>query len=442
MHICLVEDDAIMAESLVDRFQLEGLEVDWCQRVAEARERLHTRQYGVVVCDIRLPDGRGDRLYESLRREQAPIPPFLFVTGYADLDRAVELLKLGAADYMTKPFDLDQLLSRVRSLLPSAAANDPESAAVSLGPSPAMQRIAGLLPRLAVVRQSVLITGETGVGKDVVARRLHELGPDGPFQAVNCAALPEGLAESELFGHERGAFTGASQTHRGAFERAHGGTLLLDEVGDMPLALQAKLLRVLQEGSVRRVGGERSVPLDVRIVCATNQDLEARVAEGQFREDLYYRIHVVQLDIPPLRERPEDIVWLARRFLSECAQQHGTAPRRLHADAEQALLSRDWPGNARELRHCLERACIFAEGAWLHGNDVAPGSLGPGPAPTQRQRSLQEFLADCERQYIRDMLRRHEGRIGTTADALGITRKALWQKMKRLQVRSEDTPER
>jgi len=466
--LCLVEDDPIMGESLADRFALEGIDARWFKSAEDAEAPLLAEPFGAVVCDIRLPGLSGDRLFERLLATRPVLPPFVFITGFGDLGRAVELLKLGAADYITKPFELDHLVSRVRELLGGgpgvfAPARGAAEAAERdrLGVSAAMARVERLLARIAPLDTTVLVRGETGTGKEVIARRLHQLSGRAPFVAVNCAALVETLAESELFGHERGAFTGATQSHAGVFERASGGTLFLDEIGDMPLPLQAKLLRVLQERTLVRVGGRESVPVDTRLVLATHQDLEQEVADGRFREDLLFRINVVELRVPPLRERRDDVVWLARCFLADCDARRGGAatPRRLTADAEQALTAHDWPGNLRELRHTIERACIFADDDTLCAADLfEPGlasGLAPGPAaagdagplggpklglaePVDGDASLDDYLAGCERRYIESRLEDNAGRVSVTAEKLGISRKSLWQRMKRLGIRRSD----
>ena len=431
-RICLVEDDPIMGESLADAFALEGIDACWCQSAEEAESRLTSEPFAAVVSDIRLPGLHGDQLFERLRASRPVLPPFVFITGHGDLGRAVELLKLGAADYITKPFELDHLLARVRDLIGGSTAAGGDAPA--LGVSAAMARLDGLLARIAPLETTVLIRGETGTGKEVVARRLHQLSGRGPFVAVNCAALVETLAESELFGHERGAFTGASQAHAGVFEQAAGGTLFLDEIGDMPLPLQAKLLRVLQERAVVRVGGRAPIAVDTRVVLATHQDLEGMVADGRFREDVLFRINVVELPLPPLRERRDDIPWLAHRFVADCGQRRGGRTLRLTPDAEAALRERDWPGNVRELRHCIERACIFADGEVLRPVDLFEPTLAAvEPAPSDE--SLDSYLASCERTYIEQRLQANDGRVQATADGLGISRKSLWQRMKRLGIK-------
>ena len=433
-QVCLVEDDPIMGESLAERFTLEGLQASWFKNAESAEQAIIEQDFAIVICDIRLPGKSGDQLFERLRQDSAVLPPFIFITGHGDLDRAVELLKLGAADYITKPFDLDHLLQRVNDLVYGSSVTHSDGHV--LGISPAMERLENILKRIAPLDSTVLITGPTGSGKEMVARRLHELSGRGAFLAVNCAALVENLAESELFGHERGAFTGAVSKHAGVFERASGGTLLLDEIGDMPLSLQAKLLRVLQDRVVSRVGGSDTINVNTRVVVATNQDLESGINDGSFREDLFYRINVVHLAIPPLCERREDILWLAQRFLSGCSLHQNRQPMRMDTEVEQFLLEHAWPGNVRELRHTLERACIFADGEYLRVADLRADCCSPMESKINQQ-SLDDYLSACERRYIENSLDDNNGRIGVTAEHLGISRKSLWVKMKRLCIRQQ-----
>ncbi|MGQ9862564.1 MAG: sigma-54-dependent transcriptional regulator [Thiobacillaceae bacterium] len=425
-RILLIEDDPIMGESLMDRFELEGMPAHWARTGADGRARLKDGRYGAVLCDIRLPDIGGDVLFLEMSGRLASVPPWLFITGYGTVEQAVRLLKNGAADYVTKPFDLDDLIDKLRRLL-AALPSSPGSSVLDLGISPALRRIESQLPRLAKQARTLLITGESGVGKEMVARAFHRLTPEGegaPFIAVNCAAIPATLLEAELFGHEKGAFTGANRVHKGVFEQADGGTLFLDEIGDMPLAMQAKLLRVLQERYIVRLGGEKSIPVDLRLISATHRDLKKLVTLGRFREDLYYRLDVIHLHIPPLRQRREDILWLARRFLNEVA-----AGKRFAAEAEQALLTHDWPGNARELKHAVERGAILCE-----GDVIGPGMLfaEADQVSDTPASSLADFVAQSERRYISKVLADHGGHLGRTAGALGISRKNLWEKMKKL----------
>jgi two-component system response regulator HydG len=443
--LCLVEDDEIMGESLVDRFRLEGFDVDWHRRAGDAHTALGRHAYRAVISDIRLPDFSGEVLYARLHQEAIELPPFIFITGQGTIERAVALLKAGAADYITKPFDLDELVWKVRQICRDQAPAPREAPEHPLGISPAMQRIEGMLRRLATHATTVLVTGESGVGKEHVAQLLHRLASgarERPFVAVNCGAITETLIEAELFGHERGAFTGAARQRKGVFEQASGGTLFLDEIGDMPLPVQVKLLRAIQERRIVRVGGEAVVPVDVRIICATNQDLKARVEAGGFREDLYYRINVVHLRIPLLRERPEDILWFARRFLRELSELHGER-RSLSPEAEQALLSYPWPGNLRELSHCMERACLLSPDAVLGPEALFEDWPQDAAAQARATGTLDQYIRECERSYIQHALLHCHGQIGQAARHLGISRKNLWEKMKRLQIQAPhaDGPE-
>ncbi|MDP3617510.1 MAG: sigma-54 dependent transcriptional regulator [Rhodoferax sp.] len=356
--ICLLEDDEIMGESLADRFALEGLHCDWYRTGAEALGALREQDYGLVISDIRLPDSSGDALFEQLLTEQLHLPPFIFITGHGDIDCAVRLLKKGARDYITKPFDLDALIDKIQDII--APAHDLGPGA--LGLSPAMRQIEAMLQRLASSAASVLITGESGVGKERVAQALHQLTGGGkPFIAVNCGALTESLLEAELFGYEKGAFTGAARTKKGVFEQAHGGTLFLDEIGDMSLSAQAKVLRALQENKIMRVGGEKDITVDVRVIAATNKDLNEEIENKRFREDLYHRLSVILIRVPPLRERKEDIPILANHFLEDISSQAGKAVMKISDEAIVELQKIEWTGNIREFRNVLERLAILCE---------------------------------------------------------------------------------
>lgn len=307
-----------------------------------------------------------------------------------------------------------------------------------------MRDIEESIPRLAKLATAILITGESGVGKEYVAKLIHRhagRGSSAPFVAINCGAITESLLESELFGHEKGSFTGAAKAHKGVFEQAHGGTLFLDEIGEMPLNMQVKLLRVLQERTIVRVGGEVPVPVDVRLICATNRNLKKMVEANTFREDLYYRINVVRLRIPPLRERKDDILWFAQLFLKLCGQlsheSHVLSP-----DAEHALLEHDWPGNLRELKHSVERACILSGGpeldpeSFFDDSDDEPGNDDGGDL-TAAEGSLAEFVRKSERKFILQALEQNHWHYGKTAEALCIGRKNLWEKMKKLDIHAD-----
>lgn len=433
-RIGLIEDDEIIGEALSERLDIEGFACDWYRDGRSARRGLAQHRYSVVVSDINLPDISGEQLFSELLSAGQGQPPFVFITGYGAIDQAVRLLKLGAHDYVTKPFNVGELIGKIRQLCqqqrPAVTADN------RLGISAEMRHIEGILPRLAASRSPVLISGESGVGKEEVARALHRAADahgQSPFIAVNCGAIPESLIESELFGHEKGAFTGAVRERRGVFEQADGGTLFLDEIGEMPLLMQVKLLRVLQERAVVPVGGEKARPVDIRLICATHRDLQSMVEAGAFREDLYYRIHVVHLPVPPLRERQEDILWLADRFLSDISARSGVRYT-LTTSAERAMLRYPWPGNVRELRHCLERASILSPTPSLDADKLFGASwvqplveLADAPLKT-----LGEYLQECERGYIRRALSECNGHITDTAALLGISRKNLWEKMRKL----------
>ena len=427
--ICLIEDDEIMGESLADRFDLEGLGFDWYRNGSAAIEALRSQSFALVISDIRLPDISGDALFEQLQREHRSLPPFIFITGHGDIDTAVRLLKAGAHDYITKPFDLDALIDKINAIIAPGC----HLGSGALGQSPAMQQIEAMLHRLATSDASVLITGESGVGKERVAQALHQLtGTDKPFIAVNCGALTESLLEAELFGYEKGAFTGAARTKKGVFEQAHGGTLFLDEIGDMPLAMQVRLLRALQERCIVRVGGETPIPVAIRLICATHQMLQEHVVNGEFREDLYYRINVVELRIPPLRDRPEDILPLARQFLTDIASANGKPTPSLTPAAEFALQNYRWPGNIRELKNALERASLMSDGRIISHDKLFDR---PAPSLTELQvvaGSLHDYLSECERDFIVRALDTFQWQIQSCADSLGISRKNLWEKMRKL----------
>ena len=431
-RICLIEDDEIMGESLTDRFLLDGYACDWYRSAGDAETAILTREYFLVISDIRLPDMGGDELFGKLQAEHIDLPPYLFITGQGNIDSAVRLLKQGAQDYITKPFDLDALMERIQSLA-SPAGQDPTNA---LGSSPAMRHIIALLPRLAASNSTVLITGESGVGKERIARTIHQLGGDDrPFVGINCGALTETLLEAELFGYEKGAFTGAVRSKKGLFEQADGGTLFLDEIGDMPLAMQIKLLRALQERCVMRIGSETTTPVEIRLLCATHRDLKEMVTRGEFREDLYYRINVVQLRVPPLRERREDILWLSRLFLGEFAGKGEMSPV-LTPAAEQVLLNYPWPGNIRELRNALERACLLTDGRSI-GIDHLFERTAPEFADAHNNGTLRDYLSECERDFIVRALENSHWQIQSCADGLGISRKNLWEKMRKLGIDRE-----
>ena len=424
--IALVEDDPIMGESLVERLSLEGAKVVWWQSCAIALENLPACSPDLVICDLRLPDGTGEDLFRAA--SAAPeASPFLFVTGYGDIGQAVRLTRNGAGDYFTKPFEMSDFLSRAGQLLRPA----PMPGSAMLGVSAQMVAIERTLRRMSALSAPVLLTGDTGAGKEVCARSLHGLRTPkpGPFIAVNCAAIPKDLMETELFGHEKGAFTGATSRHHGYAERARDGTLFLDEIGELDLKLQAKLLRLLDDRMFHRVGGEAAVPFAGRLVCATNADLPARVKAGSFREDLLYRINVLAISIPPLRERPDDIEWLAERFLEAFAAEAGVELTGISGHAMEELRAHEWPGNVRELRNRFERAVGLAPGPWILPGDLFPERCRK--ANDIKNSSLEAARDQAEKREILRALRHSGGAIIEAAQALGISRTTMWEKMRR-----------
>jgi DNA-binding NtrC family response regulator len=435
-RLALIEDDAIMGESLVQRLELEGANVAWWRSAEEARDGLGRDRMDAVICDIGLPDGTGEDIY----REVASLgrhPPFLFITGISTVAQAVRLMRDGAHDYIAKPFEMNQFLASVQTLV--TPANDATTGV--LGVSASSRALEVFLRRAAPVRAPVLLTGETGVGKEVAARLLHALRaePTGPFMAVNCAALPADLMESELFGHEKGAFTGAHGRHLGYAERAASGILFLDEIGDLPPKLQAKLLRLLEDRTFTRVGGERALPFEARLVCATNADLAARVAQGTFRDDLYYRINVLAVRIAALRERRDDIAWLMDRLFADLSRQMPTQAIGFSALAYAAAEGHDWPGNVRELRNRIERAVALATNHWIMPGDLFPERDDTtARAIADRMATLGEVRDEAERRQIARVLLLHDGQVQKTADALAVSRTTLWEKMKRFGIAANE----
>ena len=381
--ILLVEDDATQRALVARALSGAGYTVRECSRQDEAEAALDDPALALVLSDFKLAAGDGLGVLAAVRARR-PELSFVLVTAYGSIEHAVAAIRAGADDYLAKPFERQALLLAVDKALRTRALREEnrrladaiearEHLVDLIGRAPAMQRLYRQIEKLAPTEATVLVTGESGTGKELVARALHRLSrrSEQPFVAVNCAAIPEGLAEAEFFGAERGAYTGATQARDGYFAKAHGGTLFLDEVGELPPALQPKLLRALQEGRVTRVGGAREQAVDVRVVAATNRDLRREVAEGRFREDLYYRLAVVTLWLPPLRDRREDIPLLAAHFAARAARQHGLAEVPLDRPVLRALMDRAWPGNVRELGHAIERLLLLGE----------DGAADPGDLP-------------------------------------------------------------
>ena len=427
---CLViEDDRVLGGALEQRLKLEGFRVRWVTTCADARRALRARAPDFVLADIRLPDGSGEDVY----RDALPYlgdATIVFATAFAEVEQAVRLVRAGADDYLTKPVDADALVDRIRSVAPRHAERAPrQTSTARFALSPTTEIIETQLRRVAQRDLPVLLRGETGVGKEVAARFIHEHSgrANGPFVAVNCGAIPRELMESQFFGHERGAFTGALTAHSGHFEEAKGGTLFLDEIGELDARLQAALLRVLQDGRYRPVGSPRDQVFDGRVVAATNADLPARIATGQFRNDLYYRLAAVEVLLPPLRERPAEIEPLARLFLDDAAGRAELATPQLHPDALAALLAYDWPGNVRELRNRIERAVALGSGEPLSASDVFPEQRLGDSGPT----TLASAREQAEFEEIERAIALSGGRLSEAAKRLGVSRTTLWKRRRK-----------
>jgi DNA-binding NtrC family response regulator len=442
--VLLVEDDEIMRLSLSDRLQLEGIPVCAAKDLASARRILKSEIVDLVISDIRLPDGSGISLFEEISNNYPGVPVIL-MTAYGDIADAVNMVKSGALDYLTKPFEINDFISKVEhhlsciedsnlSLIFSESEDSIKAGSGRLGKSKSMRHIERLVARLSDSESSVLITGESGVGKEVVASLIHHnsLRRGGPMIKVNCAALSPTLVESELFGHEKGAFTGAVKQHIGRFEQAQGGTIFLDEIAEVSPEIQVKLLRVLQEREIERVGGQLPIKLDVRIIAATQVNLQEAIDSHAFRTDLYWRLNVIHFKVPPLRERQEDIIYLARLFVSEQSNKIKGTVNGLTQEAEQLLQTMTFPGNVRELKNIIERAVAFCTGSWISPNDLVLDQheddieLG--------HTTLKESVEVAEYKAITNALSENDNKINHAAKTLGISRKNLWEKMKRYKI--------
>ncbi|MCU1381785.1 MAG: zraR 19 [Acidobacteria bacterium] len=461
--LLLVVDDELPILNVVERLAARiGFDVVTCASGGDAMRTLLRRPADLAMVDLRMPDVNGLDLLRQIRTT-VPGCEVILMTAYAAVDSAVEAIKLGAREYLTKPFDFDrlkQVLEDIRAELERRAqvlALETEVARQlefcgMLGRSPLMQEVFSLVQRLAPHARVVLIGGETGTGKELAARAFHQAGTrrTKPFVTINCSAVVDTLFESELFGHVRGAFTGAIEAKAGVFETAHGGTLFLDEVGELPLSVQAKLLRALESGEVQRVGSLQQKHVDVTVIAATNRDLRAEVAAGRFRGDLFYRLNVVEVILPPLRDRREDIPYLTAAFMRDCAARirkpiHGLTP-----SAERLLLNARWDGNVRELKNVIERACMLSEGTLLSDRELvgafgpeipaAPPSRGRLAGMTTRDAEPPAALDTIEREHILDVLRQVNGNRMAAAKVLGISRRALYRRLDRHHLAGEAPP--
>ena len=444
IRIVVVDDESAQRELIGGFLRKQGHEIFLAASGPEALTHVRDRQVDLVLSDCRMPGMSGPELLLGIKAVNPEIP-LILMTAYGTVETAVEAMKNGAADYLTKPLDLEELLVRLARVTEQtrlrSEVRDLQQRLVErhrlegiIGESGWMQEVLALVKRVAPSNATVLIRGESGTGKELIARAIHHNSrrASGPLVSLNCAALPEQLLESELFGHERGAFTGAVAQRKGRFEAADGGSIFLDEIGDLSSTLQVKLLRVLQEREFERVGGTRTIAVDVRVLAATHRDLEQAMREESFREDLYYRLNVVAIQIPPLRERREDIPLLLDHFLRKFAEKNRRDVTGLTAAARDALLKYDYPGNVRELENLVERAVLLCRGQVIDLEDL-PATAHPGQrsAGQPLPRDLPGVLADIERQAIESALARSGGIQTQAAEALGISERVLRYKMKK-----------
>ena len=426
LPILIVEDDSDLREALCDTLELAGYQAIGVGGGEAALKTLRQHRVGLVVSDVQMQPMDGHTLLREIRTAY-PHLPVLLMTAYGVIDKAVEAMRAGACHYLTKPFEPDKLLAEVvRYMLPSLSNETGEVVAQD----PCMMDVLNLAQRVAASDATVLLTGESGTGKEVLAHFIHRHSAraEKPFVAINCAAIPENLLESTLFGFEKGSFTGAAQAQAGKFEQAQGGTLLLDEVTEMPLPLQAKFLRVLQEREVERVGGHKPIPLNIRVIATSNRDMAEAVAKGGFREDLYYRLNVFPLELPPLRDRPKDIIPLAQSFLTRLSSRIGRHGMSLAAAAERQLERYTWPGNIRELENVLQRAMILASGTEINVDNLM--------LPQGAQPSGNVDMKSLEKTHIMETLAAVKGARKLAAERLGMSARTLRYKLQ--QYRDED----
>ncbi|HEX2735757.1 MAG TPA: sigma-54 dependent transcriptional regulator [Polyangiaceae bacterium] len=451
-RLLVVDDDGDMGELLQEALRARGWDVTWMARAEEAFDALQSDEYDAVVTDLNLEGMSGIELCRRVI-EKRPDIPIIIITGFGCMDAAISALRARACDFMNKPIDMGVLAHSLERAMHHRELKEelkrlrretarPRIAGELIGQSSVMVKLHELIRRVSDTDTSVLLTGESGTGKELVAKALHLEGQraDKPFVAINCAAVPENLLESELFGHTRGAFTDAKTARKGLFEEANGGTLLLDEVGEMPLAMQAKLLRVLQERRVRPVGSSTETPFDVRIIAATNRDLDQEVEEGRFRQDLYYRLNVVHIHVPPLRSRGNDVLLLAQHFVRRFGERMGKPVTGVSPEAAKKLLTYDWVGNVRQLENWMERAVALARFEQITVDDL-PEKLTT--AETQPKAALAEFdsdhvlnLEEVERRYIERVLRFAGGNKLQAAKLLGLDRRTLYRKLERYESQS------
>ena len=444
-HLLIIDDDANTLASLSRAFRLAGHEATVCDNPVKALEIAKQEKFDLIFSDVVMPVMDGLKLLEEIRAAGVTTP-VVMMSGQAHIEMAVKATRLGALDFLEKPLSTDKLLLTVQNALHmERLKQENQQLRRQLGADgivytgEKMRRLLAQVDRVAASESRVCIVGETGTGKELIARTIHDKSHrrEGHYVTLNCAAVPAELIESELFGHEKGSFTGAASKHIGKFEQAHEGTLFLDEIGDMPVAMQAKLLRVLEQGEVERIGGDKPIKVNVRVVVATHRNLEEQVKQGAFRQDLFHRIFVFPISLPPLRERPEDIPALAQHFATQITKQNGWKPVSFASEAMQALQAHSWPGNIRELRNVVERLLLFAEGNTVTADTVhaaLPSGSGMGAANVAIAGSgpLADRVEQFERQVILEEIKRQNHHITNAAKALGLERSHLYKKCQQL----------
>ncbi|HYH08592.1 MAG TPA: sigma-54 dependent transcriptional regulator [Thermoanaerobaculia bacterium] len=444
-RILIIDDEPGIRTTLAGILEDEGHKATLCESGEEGIAQYARDEFDLILLDLWLPGIDGLSVIERIRNTAAP--PIIMISGHGSVDAAVKATRLGAYDFLEKPLSLERVLLTVNHALNDRRLREQVRdlrrhltlEEILIGESEPMKKLEQQIRSAAPSSSRVLITGENGSGKEIVARSLHRMSlrADQPFIDVNCAAIPEELIESELFGHRKGAFTGAIDDRKGKFELADGGTLFLDEVGDMSLKTQAKVLRVLQEQTFQRVGGQQTIKVDVRVLAATNKALENEIANGAFRSDLYYRLNVIPIEVPPLRARGNDIVLLAEHFLRRFAAETAQPRKKLSAGAASKLRAYHWPGNVRELRNVSERLAILLPGDTIEAEDVQLGARVETPPEIASNLPLKDARDEFEKQYILARLREYAGNVSRTADALGVERSNLYRKLHAYGIRVE-----